>query len=89
MPLCDVLAKLNDSARNLEILYGGDCILIPMTALAVEDLLAQMPCETDATVEIHLIRGEDGKTTVRAGLFVVVQVDGMSKLVHRRAIQLP
>ncbi|BES66405.1 hypothetical protein SANA_28440 [Gottschalkiaceae bacterium SANA] len=89
MPLCDVLAKLNDSARNLEILFGEDRILIPMTALAVEDLLAQMPCETDATVEIHLIRGEDGTITVRADLFVVEQVDGMTKLVHRRAIQLP
>jgi hypothetical protein len=86
IPLSDVLTRLGGSARNLEILFGEDRISIPMTALAVQDLLAQMPCETDATIEIHLVRGEDGTITVSADLFVVEQVDGMTKLVHRRAI---
>lgn len=89
MPLSDVLTRLGGSARNLEIIFGEDRISIPMTALAVQDLLAQMPCETDATIEIHLLRGQDGKITVRADLFVVEQVNDMTKLVHRRAIQLP
>ena len=89
MPLSDVLMRLGDWTRNLEIFFGEDRISIPMTALAVQDLLAQMPCETDATIEIHLLRGEDGTITVTADLFVVEQVDGMTKLVHRRAIQLP
>jgi len=89
MPLCDVMAKVGGAAQNLEILYGEDRIQIPMTALAVQDLLAQMPCDTDATVEIQLVRGQDGIVTVTAELFVVEQVDSMTKVVHRMPIPLP
>jgi hypothetical protein len=89
IPLADVLAKLGDNARNLVILFGYDRISIPMTALGVQDLLAQMPCETDATVEIHLVRGDDGSVKVTADLFVVEQVDDMTKVVHRLPIVMP
>lgn len=89
MPLCDVMAKVGGDAQKLEILYGEDRIQIPMTALAVQDLLAQMPCDTDATIEIQLVRGQDGSVTVTAELFVVEQVDDMTKVVHRLPIQLP
>ena len=89
MPLCDVMAKVGGAAQNLEILYGEDRIQIPMTVLAVQDLLAQMPCDTDATVEIQLVRGQDGTVTVTAELFVVEQVDSMTKVVHRMPIPLP
>ena len=89
IPLADVVAKLGGTSRNLEILYGNNRITIPMTALAVQDLLAQMPFETDATVEIHLVRGEDGSVSVTAELFVVEQVDEMTKLLHRLPIVLP
>lgn len=89
IPLCDVMAKVEENARNLEILYGEERIVIPMSALTVQNLLAQMPCETDATIEIHLERGEDGFVIVTAELFVVEQVDDMTKVVHRAPIVLP
>lgn len=89
MPLCDVLAKAGGAAQNLEILYGDDRIQISITALAVQELLEQMPCETDATVEIHLMRGQDGNVKVTAELFVVEQVDSMTKVVHRLPVPLP
>lgn len=89
MPLCDVMAKVGEFAQNLEILYGENRIQIPMTALAVQDLLSQMPCDTDATIEIQLVRGQDGSVTVTAELFVVEQVDSMTKVVHRKPIPLP
>lgn len=89
IPLCDVMAKVAENARNLEILYGEERIVIPMSALAVQNLLDQMPCEADATIEIHLVRGEDGFVLVTAELFVVDQVDEMTKVVHRAPIVLP
>ena len=54
MPLADVLARLGGSARNLEIIFG-----------------------------------EDGMIIVTVELFVVEQVDSMTRLVHRMKIDLP
>ncbi len=89
IPLCDILAKLNENTRYLEILYGEERIDILMSALNVQALLEKMPCETDATIEIHLTKKDDGHVVVSAELFVVEQVDASTKRVHRMPIELP
>lgn len=89
IPLCDVTVKLAENARYLEIMLGDDRVDIPMASLDVRDLLSQLPCETDATIEIHLTRDEEGKIAVSADLFVIEQVNEMTKVVHRVPIALP
>ncbi len=86
IPFADLLSKLGDD-RNLTILYGNDQIKISMQALDARELLKQLPCETEATIEIQLIRGEDGTVKVTAELFVVEEVDAKTKRVHR--VNLP
>lgn len=88
IPLQDLLAKQGDLSRNFVILYGEDRIAIPMSQLDCSSLLAQLPCEDEATVEIHLNRLEDGTVVVTAELFVVEQVDEKTKRVHRVKIEL-
>jgi|GEM_PF-1411799 len=88
IPFCDLIAKIQNEGQNLEILYGQDRINIPMSQLDVRDLLSQMPCDTDATIELHLIRNEDGSVQTTAELFVVEQVNAQTKRVHRLPITL-
>lgn len=88
IPLCDLVAKVQDKAQNLEILYGEDRIEIPMKQLDVRELLNQMPCETDATIELHLTRNEDGSIQTTGELFVIEQVNAQTKRVHRLPIPL-
>lgn len=86
IPFVDLLSKLGDD-RNLTILYGKEQIKIPMQVLDARELLKQLPCETGATIEIQLIRGEDGRVKVTAELFVVEEINAKTKLVHR--VNLP
>ncbi len=88
VPLNDLLARQGDTARDLVILYGEDRIRIPMTQLDCTELLASMPCQDDATVEIRLLRMEDGSVSVKVELFVVEQLDSKTKCVHRTAIDM-
>lgn len=88
IPLQDLLAKQGEFSRNLVILFGEDRISIPMSQLDCAELLAAMPCQDEATIEIRLNRLEDGSVKVTAELFVVEQVDEMTKRVHRVKIEL-
>lgn len=87
IPFADMKVKLAEGANHLLINYKGQEIAIPMSAFDCTDLLAGMPCEDDATIEIHLLVDETGNVTVTVQLFVVEQVDGMTKVVHRKTIQ--
>lgn len=87
IPLEDLLEKLDQQARNLEIFYGEDRIAIPISSLDCRAVLDKLPCKTDATIEIHLVRQGDHSVQWTASLFVVEQVDEMTKLVHRTRIQ--
>lgn len=86
IPYCDVLAKAGTGARNLMITYQGQEIAIPFDLL-MSVSVDEMPCQDEATIEVHLQQGEDGNITVTIELFVVEQVDGMTKVVHRKTIQ--
>lgn len=88
IPLQDLLAKQGEFSRNLVILFGEDRISIPMSQLDCSELLDAMPCQDEATIEIRLNRLEDGSVKVTAELFVVEQVDEMTKRVHRVKIEL-
>jgi hypothetical protein len=87
IPYADLAAKMGMGAENLMITYAGQVIKIPMTAFDCGDLLAGMPCQDDATFEIQLAKDEAGNVTVKVQLFVVEQVNAMTKLVHRKTIQ--
>lgn len=52
------------------------------------ELLQTMPCQDEATIEIHLNRSEDGLVQVTVELFVIEQVDEKTKRVHRMKIEL-
>ncbi|BES66309.1 hypothetical protein SANA_27480 [Gottschalkiaceae bacterium SANA] len=87
IPFVDMQAKLTAGANHLLINYMGQEIAIPMTAFDCGDLMASMPCQEDATIEIHLLIDEAGNVKVTVELFVVEQVNSMMKVVHRKTIQ--
>jgi hypothetical protein len=87
IPFADMHAKLAAGAKHLLINYKGQEIFIPMSVFDCADLMAGMPCEDDATIEIHLVTDEAGNVTVTVQLFVVEQVNSMMKVVHRKTIQ--
>jgi len=87
VPFADMIAKVNTGAENLLITVQGQKIAIPMSIFDCTDLLDQMPCQDDATIEIQLVRDESGNVKVTIQLFVVEQVDDMTKVVHRKTIQ--
>jgi hypothetical protein len=86
IPYEDALAKAGLGARNLVLTYLGQEIAIPFERLMSVDL-ASMPCTDEATIEIHLQADEAGQVTISIDLFVVEQVDAMTRLVHRTSIQ--
>jgi hypothetical protein len=86
IPYCDLLAKAGTGARNLMITYQGQEIAISFDLLLSVGV-DEMPCQDDATIEIHLQVGEEGNISYTIELFVVEQVDAMTKLVHRKTIQ--
>ena len=52
-----------------------------------DDMLASMPCQSDSTIEIILHTDEAGIVTYEVQLFVVEQVNAMTRVVHRKTIQ--
>ena len=87
IPFADMQAKLEMGAKSLLINYQGQEIAIPMSAFDCADLLGGMPCQDDATVEILLTMDEAGNVKVVVQLFVVEQVNAMTRVVHRKTIQ--
>jgi hypothetical protein len=87
IPFADIQAKAATGANNLLISYQGQEIKIPMSVFDCADFLAGMPCQDDATIEIHLVVDESGNVTVTVQLFVVEQVNTMTKVIHRKTIQ--
>lgn len=87
IPYEDMREKQVTAARNLQIEYQGQVISIPMTVFDCEELLLQMPCQEEATFEIHLKGIEEGTMEMGIDLFVVDQVDEMTRVVHRATIR--
>jgi hypothetical protein len=87
IPYSDIQAKLESGARNLLVEYQGQTLTFPMELFACDEILAAMPCQTDATIEIIMHTDEAGNVTYNVQLFVVEQVNGMTKVVHRKTIQ--
>lgn len=86
IPYNDLLAKAGSGVRNLMLSYQGQEIAIPF-GLLLSAAIDEMPCQDDATIEIHLQVDEEGNVTVTIDLFVVEQVNAMTKVVHRKTIQ--
>jgi hypothetical protein len=87
IPYCDIKAKLESGARNLMVEYQGQTLSFPMELFDCDDMLASMPCQDHATIEIIMHTDEAGTITYDVQLFVVEQVDGMTRVVHRKTIQ--
>jgi hypothetical protein len=87
IPYGDIKAKMESGARNLMVEYQGQTLTFPMELFACDDMLAAMPCQTDATIEIIMHTDETGDVTCDVQLFVVEQVNGMTRVVHRKTIQ--
>jgi hypothetical protein len=87
IPYCDIKAKLESGARNLMVEYQGQTLIFPMDLLDCDDILAAMPCQSDATIEIIMHTDETGTVTYEVQLFVVEQVNAMTRVVHRKTIQ--
>jgi hypothetical protein len=87
IPYGDIQAKLESGARNLMVKYQGQTLTFPMELFACDEMLAAMPCQSDATIEIIMHTDEAGNVTFEVQLFVVEQVNGMTKVVHRKTIQ--
>lgn len=86
IPYGDLMAKAGTGARDLVLTYQGQEIAIPFELLLSADL-SEMPCQDDATIEIHLSADDQGHVTYTIELFVVDQVNAMTKVVHRKTIQ--
>ena len=86
IPYCDVQEKCVEGAESLLVLYRGLQVELPMAAFACDSLLKTMPCETEATIEIHLFGADDGHVEFHADLFVVESINSITKLVHRAEI---
>ncbi|BES64339.1 hypothetical protein SANA_07780 [Gottschalkiaceae bacterium SANA] len=87
IPYCDIKAKLESGARNLMVEYQDQTLSFPMDLFNCDDMLAAMPCQDHATIEIIMHMDEAGTVTYEMQLFVVEKVDGMTKVVHRKTIQ--
>ena len=86
IPYEDVRALCTESAENLRIEYQGFQLLLPMNELNCDALLAQMPCETEATLEIRLQRSEENHLAYTIEFFVVECLDTHTKQVHRMPV---
>lgn len=87
IPFKDIQVKLAAGANDLLIDYHGQEIAIPMSAFDCADILMGMPCQDDATIEIHIEADESGQVTVTVELYVIEQVNAMTRIVHRKSIQ--
>ena len=86
IPYADLMTKITEGAQDLILSVRGQEIRISMTVFE-GDWLAGMPCETEATFEIHLAVDEAGQTTYTIDFFVVEQLDEKTRLVHRKTVQ--
>jgi hypothetical protein len=87
IPYGDIKAKFESGVRNLLVYYQDQELVFPMELFACDDMLAAMPCQSDATIEIIMQTDEAGNVTFEVQLFVVEQVNGMTRVVHRKTIQ--
>lgn len=87
IPYCDIKAKLESGARNLMVEYQGQTLRFPMELFECDDMLAAMPCQDEATIEIIIHMDEAGNVTCEVQMFVVEQVNAMTRVVHRKTIQ--
>lgn len=87
IPYCDIQEKREGGARNLMVEYQGQTLTFPMELFNIDDMLAAMPCQTDATIEIIMQTDEAAKVTYEVQLFVVEQVNEMTRVIHRNTIQ--
>ncbi len=87
IPFEDIMGKQVAGANNLLIEYRGQEIKIPMSLFDCDGLLAEMPCQDDATIEIHLTVDEDGYVNQKIQLFVVEQIDEITRVVRRATVQ--
>ncbi|BES64336.1 hypothetical protein SANA_07750 [Gottschalkiaceae bacterium SANA] len=87
IPYCDIKAKLESGARNLMVEYQGQTLSFPMELFQCDDMLAAMPCQDHATIEIIMHTHEAGTVTYDVQLFVVEQVDAMTRVVYRKTLQ--
>jgi hypothetical protein len=87
IPYGDIKAKFESGVRNLLVDYQDQELVFPMALFDCDDMLAAMPCLTDATIEIIMHTDEAGNVTYDVQLFVVEQVNGMTKVVHRQKIR--
>ncbi len=87
IPYFDIKAKMESGARNLLVDYQDQELVFPMELFNCDDVLAAMPCQSDATIEIIMHTDEAGNVTYDVQLFVVEQVNGMTRVVHRKTIQ--
>lgn len=85
IPYEDIRALCIEQARGLQIEYSGIEFLIPMSLFDCDELLAEMPCQTEATIEIQLHRQNDS-ILVLMDLYVVECKDSRTKLIHRARI---
>ena len=86
IPYADLMARAGMGARDLVLIYQGQAIAIPFDLLLSADV-NEMPCQDDATIEIHLQMDEEGNVSYTIELFVVDQVNAMTRVVHRKTIQ--
>lgn len=86
IPYADVIVKAAEDAGDLVLNYQDHEIRIPM-AVFEGDWFADMPVQTEATFEIHLLVDEAGQTTYSIDFFVVEQVNEKIRRVHRRTVQ--
>ncbi|BES66490.1 hypothetical protein SANA_29290 [Gottschalkiaceae bacterium SANA] len=86
IPYADLIARMGKGARDLLLNYQGHEINIPMTSFE-GDWLEGIPAGTDSTFEIHLQTDEAGQTTYTIDFFVIEQIDGITRLVHRKSVQ--
>lgn len=85
IPYEDIHALCNEHALGLQVEYSGMKFLLPMPLFDCDDLLAGMPCETGATIEIQLHRQNDSILYL-IDLYVVESKDNRTKLIHRARI---
>lgn len=87
IPYEDVRDLCNDTGAVLQIENHDFKLQIPMAQLSCDDLLAGMPCETDATIEIRLSRNHENSISYSVDFFVVECRDDHTKLVHRTTLK--
>ncbi len=88
IPYSDFKAKRDEGARNLKLTYRDQKIEIPMELFQCDELLAGLPCQTAATIEIHLHADDEENITRTVQLLVTEERDEKTKVIHRADLLL-